>query len=165
MASKTTTHSISVLTGAVLAGSIALITPWEGVFTRTYKDIVGVDTVCIGETDKAAVAEGKRRAYTILECKDMLRARLPQYDSDFMRCVHVQIPDSVRIAGISATYNLGGGTICRSTFVRKINAGDFRGACDALLHFNKARVKGQMTFVQGLANRRHAERRVCLEGL
>ncbi len=44
---------------------------------------------------------------------------------------------------------------------RRLNAGDIRGACDALLAWNKA--GGRV--VQGLTNRRQDERRLCLEGL
>jgi len=44
---------------------------------------------------------------------------------------------------------------------RKANAGDLRGACDALLLWNKA--GGQV--VRGLDRRRQAERALCLRGV
>lgn len=171
-------RTTGALIGGVLAGAVALISPWEGYFGRTYKDIVGVPTVCYGETDKVAVAEGRKREFTKPECLDMLAKRLPEYDAGFMRCVKRPIPDSVHIAGISLAYNVGVGGACRSTFVRKINSGKFvgtcstpealeentndcRGACDALLSWNRA--GGRV--VKGLDNRRHAERIVCLQGL
>ncbi|MDQ2080463.1 lysozyme [Xanthobacteraceae bacterium Astr-EGSB] len=152
----------SATAAAVMMAAAAFITPWEGVRLTTYKDIVGVDTVCIGETDKAAVAEGKRRAYTPTECRDMLVRRLPDYDTGFMRCVtRADIPVSVHVAGISLAYNVGTGAVCKSTFVRLVNAGDFAAACDALLMFNRA--GGRV--VKGLDNRRRAERDYCLAGL
>jgi lysozyme len=44
---------------------------------------------------------------------------------------------------------------------RKANAGDMRGACDALLLWN--RVGGRE--VAGLTKRRQRERELCLKGL
>lgn len=154
-------HVIGGASAGVLVAAATLIQPFEGYFGRTYRDIVGVPTVCYGETDKAAVAEGRRHTFTKAECKDMLIKRLPEYDAGFMRCVHRSIPDSVHVAGISLAYNVGVGAVCKSTFVRRINAGDFRGACDAMTRFNRA--GGRV--VKGLVNRRAQERRVCLEGL
>ena len=44
---------------------------------------------------------------------------------------------------------------------RKAKAGDLRGACEALMLWNKAGGK----VVRGLTRRRTAERDLCLEGL
>lgn len=145
----------------VAVAAAALVASWEGYYGKTYNDIVGVPTVCYGETEKSAVAEGRKRTFTKAECLEMLQQSLKKYDDGFMRCVKRPIPDSVHIAGISFTYNVGIGGACKSSFVRKINAGDFKGACDALLLWNKA--GGRV--VKGLDNRRRDERRVCLEGL
>lgn len=162
MASRKTTGAAIALTAAILGGSTALITPWEGIYLRTYKDIVGVDTVCIGETDKDAVEEGKRRAYTRAECITMLRDRVPEYFVGWAKCVtRDDVPQSVLIAGTSLAYNVGVGAVCKSTFVRKINAGDYAAACDAMLMFNRA--GGRV--VKGLENRRRAERKVCMEDI
>lgn len=146
---------------AVAVAAASLVGAWEGYYGKTYKDIVGVPTVCYGETDKAAVAEGRKRTFTKAECLKMLSERLPEYDEGFKRCINREIPESVHIAMISVTYNIGIGGVCKSSMVRKINAGDFRGACDALLAWNRA--GGRV--VKGLDNRRRAERQVCLEGL
>lgn len=145
----------------VLASAAVLIAPFEGYRDRTYRDVVGVPTVCYGETDRAAVRAGLRRTFTHAECLDMLAKSLPKYDAALMRCVRGSMPDSVHIAGISLAYNVGGGAVCRSTFVRLINAGDFRGACNALARFNRA--GGRV--IPGLVRRRAKERAVCLEGI
>ena len=144
---------------AVMAAAATLIVTWEGVRTKPYRDIVGVKTVCVGAT--AAENVDLNRDYTYAECLSMLQASLKKYDDGFMRCIKRDIPDSVHIAGISFTYNVGIAGACSSSFVRKANAGDFRGACDALLMWNRA--GGRV--VKGLDNRRRSERKVCLEGL
>lgn len=55
---------------------------------------------------------------------------------------------------VSLTYNIGETAYCRSTLVRKLNAGDCPGAA---AEFNRwVRVQGRV--VRGLVNRRAAER-------
>jgi lysozyme len=56
-----------------------------------------------------------------------------------------------------AAYNVGSHAICKSTAVRKFNAGDHGGGCDALAAFNKA--SGQV--IKGLVRRRSAEIDAC----
>jgi lysozyme len=161
MAKMTTSRKVGIgaATGAVLAAAGALITPWEGIYTKPYYDIVGVKTVCIGAT--AAEGVDLNRDYTIAECKAMLVKSLPKYDDGIRKCVTRDMPDSVRIAMISATYNIGIGGFCKSTMRARINLGDYRGACEALLMWNRA--GGRV--VKGLDNRRRDERKVCLQGI
>src|SRR5581483_8019608 len=104
-ARSTVTHTAAGAAG-VLVATAAFITPWEGLYTRTYRDIVGVPTVCYGETEKWAVEEGRRRAFTKVECADMLAKSLPKYDGPMMQCLGgIKLPDSVHVAFLSATYN------------------------------------------------------------
>lgn len=148
--------AVGATSAALLAAAVALITPWEGIFTNPYRDIVGVMTVCIGETDPKLV----RRSYTVQECKDMLSRSLVKYDEGMKACLLRPIPDSMHVAFLSATYNIGVTGFCKSSMARYANAGQFKAACDALLMWNRA--GGRV--VKGLTNRRRAERKVCLEG-
>jgi hypothetical protein len=59
---------------------------------------------------------------------------------------------------ISFTYNVGGGALCKSSVARYINAGEPDKGCDALLLY----VKANKHIIQGLKNRRMAERKLCL---
>lgn len=150
----------AALGAAVVLATAAFVAPWEGLFTRPYKDIVGVVTWCYGET------EGKPKAsYTPQECRDMLAAKLPRYYGEISACwgpqVEAKLTDNMRVAFTSGAYNFGSGAFCKSSMVRRLKAGDLRGACDALLLYNRA--GGRV--VRGLANRRQAERKLCLEGL
>ncbi|PJE29977.1 hypothetical protein CVM39_08810 [Pseudooceanicola antarcticus] len=60
---------------------------------------------------------------------------------------------------------MGAGAFCGSSMSRRALAGDLAGACDALLMWNKARMKGRLQPVRGLTRRREAERDLCLQGL
>ncbi len=154
-----TRTKIGVTSAAVFSAAVALTTAWEGIYTKPYRDVVGVLTVCIGQT--AADGYDLHRTYTVQECKDMLKKSLAKYDDGLKGCLTRDIPDSVHVAFISFTYNVGVGGFCRSSAARLANAGRFREACDALLIWNRA--GGRV--IKGLANRRAAEREVCLKGL
>lgn len=146
---------------AAIALAVGIIKPWEGYYSRTYLDIVKVATVCYGETDKAAVAEGRRRAFKEAECDAMLGKSLVKYDDGMMACLHRPVPIEVRAVFLSTTYNIGISGFCGSSMARRWNAGDAYGACDALLMWNRA--GGRV--VKGLDNRRKDERRLCREAV
>ncbi|CAK0782312.1 lysozyme [Gammaproteobacteria bacterium] len=57
---------------------------------------------------------------------------------------------------VSFVFNVGAGNLMKSTLLRKLNAGDFAGADDEFLRWNKARGK----VVEGLRRRRIAEMKV-----
>lgn len=155
----TRAKAIGATTAAVMAASVALIQPWEGLYTDPYYDIVGVNTVCYGET--AADKVDLNRSYTKQECADMLRTSLVKYDTGLKSCLARDIPDGMHVAFLSGTYNIGVAGFCKSSMARLTNAGDFKGACDALLLWDKAGGRE----IQGLLNRRNAERNICLKGI
>lgn len=145
--------------GALMAAAIALVGAWEGMRTVAYKDIVGVPTVCFGET--RGVKMGDR--YTAEECKVMLGDGLADFETGIRKCLARpdDIPEKSYVAMLSLSYNIGAGAFCKSTVVRLANMGDIRGACEAIPKFNKA--GGRV--IKGLVNRRAEERKICLEGL
>ncbi|EAS3672836.1 lysozyme, partial [Salmonella enterica subsp. enterica serovar Weltevreden] len=59
---------------------------------------------------------------------------------------------------VSFAYNLGARTLSTSTLLRKLNAGDYAGAADEFLRWNKAGSK----VLNGLTRRREAERALFL---
>lgn len=147
------------LTGAAAAGAIALVGTWEGLRLTAYRDIVGVPTVCYGETRGVHLGDRHSKA----DCDAMLLASLRRHEAGMRRCLKRpdRIPEKSYIAFVSLTYNIGVGAFCRSTAARRLNAGDVRGACDAATWFNKAGGRK----VRGLVNRRAAEHDLCMEGL
>ncbi|WP_155846305.1 lysozyme [Agrobacterium sp. 10MFCol1.1] len=145
--------------GALMAGAVALVGAWEGVKTVAYKDIVGVPTVCFGET--RGVKMGDR--YTMDECRAMLGDALVEFETNMRKCLKAPdlIPDKPYTAFLSLSYNIGTGAFCGSTVARKANEGDLKGACNAIPAWNRA--GGRV--VKGLVNRRAEEQKICLEGV
>lgn len=156
-AARLSKRALAGVAAASIAASAAFVAPWEGLRTRAYQDIVGVWTVCYGETK--GVEPGDR--YSKAECEAMLSRELRQYAVDLGKCLKADLPEGAAVAFLSWSYNVGTGAACRSTLVRRANAGDLFGACDELLRWNRA--GGRV--VQGLVNRREAEHRICVNSL
>ena len=142
------------------AGAVAIATPfvagWEGKRNDPYRDIVGVWTVCYGET------RVNMRRYSDAECMEMLQRETGDFAEKVLQCTpSLQSRPYQLAAATSLAYNVGVGAYCRSTADRQFDAGNWRGGCDAILLWNKA--GGRV--VQGLVNRRKAERELCMVGL
>ena len=156
---KTRTKSRLKKGSALAAAAIALVGAWEGLRTVAYRDVVGIPTVCYGET--RGVKMGDR--YTKAECDAMLGDGLKDFEAGMRRCLKQpdKIPAKTYVAFLSFSYNVGIGAFCRSTLVRKANSGDLRGACRELPKWVNAGGRR----IQGLVNRRKDELRICLDGL
>lgn len=150
----------SNLVALVGASAAALLVPlvggFEGKRNDPYFDIVHVQTVCYGETRVAM------RHYSDAECNDMLASGLV----DFAGPVLARNPELAGngpqlAAAVSLAYNIGAAKYSRSTVARRFSEGHWRQACDAFLSWSYAGGKP----VQGLLNRRRAERAMCLKGL
>ncbi|WP_414832178.1 lysozyme [Afifella sp. YEN Y35] len=139
--------------------AVGFVGGWEGKRNVAYRDIVGVPTICFGETRGVKMGD----TATDAECATMLGDGLVEFEAGMRSCLRDPdaIPDESYVAFLSAAYNIGQRAFCRSSMARRWNAGDLRGACDALLMWNKA--GGRV--IRGLVNRRKAERELCLEGL
>ena len=89
----------------------------------------------------------------------MLHAFNATNGRELMACIVPAITQPQYEALASWAYNVGTGAACKSTLVRKLNAGEMPSSwCPELLRWN--RVQGRV--VKGLTNRRQAELKVCL---
>lgn len=149
-------------TGLTVAGALAISTVgiWEGVRIKAYIPIKGdVPTVCFGETRGVKMGD----EYTLEECRAMLGDALIEFEAGMRKCLVApdKIPDRPYVALLSLSYNIGTRAFCGSTVAKRVNAGDIRGACNAIPAWNRAGGK----VIPGLVNRRAAERKLCLEGV
>lgn len=149
----------------ITAGTLAFVTKWEGEGPKNaegeysvYLDIVSVPTVCAGITGPAATP-GK--TYTKEECDSMLKRELIAHGNGLLNCINVSLSHGEFDALSSWTYNVGVNAACKSTLVKKLNAGDRQGACLELLKWNRAGGRE----VAGLTNRRRDEYKLCVRDL
>lgn len=149
------------VTGAVagvVALAVAQIMPFEGLRLSTYLDATGTPTVCYGETLNVK----PNQHFTAEQCKEMLIKRVGEdFYAKMLPLVHVPVPDISMAAFVSFTYNVGLGNFKTSTLLKKLNAGDLRGACNELPKWNKS--KGKV--LKGLIDRRAKEQAMCLQGV
>lgn len=148
---------------AFAAMMTTMVGGFEGLRTVAYKDPVGIPTICFGETKGVTMG----MSFTVAECKEMLAVSLAEHEAEMVSCLKAPdaIPDKVYGAALSLEYNIGKGNFCGSTLTKKLNDGDYLGACYEFPKWNKARVSGKLIPLPGLTKRRAAERDLCLEGL
>ncbi|BBS37867.1 lysozyme [Enterobacter cloacae] len=138
---------------------ISLIKEFEGCKLTAYRDSVGVWTIGYGWTQPV---DGKpiRAGMTIKQetAERLLKTGLVSCENDVSRLVKVGLTQGQFDALVSFTYNLGAQSLSTSTLLRKLNAGDYAGAADEFLRWNKAGGK----VLNGLTRRREAERALFL---
>lgn len=147
---------------------IDLITHFEGCHKMVgkdryvpYKCPAGLWTIGYG----TLVGDGKTlpkewdRVFTLDECKSLFAQGLRSKERGVERLITYPLTQNQFDCCVSVAYNFGLGFLQRSTFRQKINRGDFKGAADALLKYNKARdpKTGVLRELKGLTRRRQAE--------
>lgn len=142
-----------------LAVAVSLIGGFEGIRQTAYLDPVGIPTICFGETIGVKMGDYKSRA----QCDGLLIRRIFEFEEAVRRCVTVPISDPQRVAFVSLAYNIGSAQFCRSTVVKRTNAGERAGGCEAIMMWDKARIGGTLVTLPGLAKRRATERDLCLQ--
>ena len=146
---------------ASLAGAVGmagvLVTNFEGRSLVAYLDPVGIPTICEGVTRGVRLDQTKSPA----QCDALLQQELSIAMAGVDRNVTRPLPETRRAALASFVYNVGEPQFKASTLLRKLNAGDVRGACAELSRW----VYAKGTKLKGLVNRRAAERELCEVGL
>ena len=135
---------------------VAFIQQWEGTEQQAYLDVVGVPTICTGSTRAVRIGQ----TASLGECQERLRLDTQAAGKALGRCVTAPVTQEQYDALLSLAFNIGGGAICGSTLVRRLNAGDCLGAAEQFPRWDMAGGK----HLRGLQNRRQAERKEFLKG-
>lgn len=145
------------LHAGLLALLISMIGFAEGLRLFAYRDPVGIPTLCYGETHGVRMGDRATRA----QCNEMLRNRIVLTHARIAPCFTRAVPPGLLVASIDIAYNAGPAALCKSTLMRKANAGDFTGACNELPRWVYADGKR----LPGLVARRSAFKSICLGGI
>jgi lysozyme len=133
----------------------SIIKGHEGLELVAYKDGGGVWTIGYGHTG-AEVKVGM--LITLAQAEELLTRDLRSSEGHINTSVTVPLTQNQFDALVSFVFNVGGGAFESSTLLKLLNAGNYAGAADQLLRWNKDEGK----IVQGLSNRREAERKLFL---
>lgn len=139
----------------------AAIMQREGVVLTAYLDSVGILTIGVGHTSAAGppkVTKGMK--ITRAEADQILARDLRTFEAAVNSAVKIPLSQNEFDALVSLAFNIGAGAFKKSTLVKKLNAGDRKGAAEQFLVWVKA---GGKT-LQGLVNRRRSERLQFLSG-
>ena len=139
---------------AISAAALVGIASHEAFRGTTYKDSGGIPTLGYGETKGVVTGQTttpERALKTLLNSTN-------EHAQVMSGCITVPLYQHEFDAYLSFTYNVGTGAFCRSTLVKKLNAGDYTGACKELLKWDKV---GNKQLV-GLTKRRQAEYFTCI---
>lgn len=137
---------------------IALTKHFEGCSLTAYQDQAGVWTIGYGHTQ--GVTKGDICTQELADAwleTDIQAARLA-----IKACVDVEVSQCQFDALSDFIFNLGAWVFHSSTLLKKLNAGDYAGAADEFLRWNKVRINGVLTVSAGLTRRREAERKMFL---
>jgi lysozyme len=140
----------------VLALATPFVMKWEGKKNTTYLDVVGVPTVCYGQTGAMARIGA---TYSDAECKAALDAELWEYAQELDKCVLRDVTPYQGAAILELGYNVGTPALCGSTMVRMINAGEPATRWCQQLH---RWVRAQGRVYRGLVNRRADSYNMCI---
>ena len=136
-----------------------LLEQFEGLRLESYLDSAGIYTIGFGTIkypDGSKVKKGDR--ITKGKAKEYKLQDLKEFENTVNTSVNTQLSQNQYDALVSLSYNIGSGAFKNSTLLKKLNIGDYKGAADQFLSWDKASGKK----VQGLVNRREAERKLFL---
>lgn len=143
--------------GSALAISGAwLIAPSEGLVTKTYLDPVNILSSCYGHTGPELKLG---QTFTVDQCDKVFADDLIKHDKQLMSVVKVPFKsDYQHAAMLSFVYNVGIGNFSSSTMLKRLNAGNYGGACLELTKW----VYAKKQKLPGLVIRRTKEYSYCM---
>lgn len=127
----------------------------EGYRGEAYTPVPGdVPTIGFGTTEGVKLGDRTTPERALVQ----LLRDANKFETAVRRCAPVPMYQYEFDAYVSLTYNIGPGAFCGSTVARRLKAGDYAGACDAILMWDKFQGKP----LPGLTKRRQEERARCL---
>jgi len=115
---------------------------------------VGVWTIGYGHTGPAS---HKGNVISEDQAEDLLREDMSESEYFVGRYIEVELNQDQFDALVSFTFNVGGGALAKSTLRRKLNDGDYDGAANEFIRWNKGTVNGKKVVLPGLTRRRRSE--------
>lgn len=155
----------------VSAKAIEVIRHHEGVRSKPYRCPAKLWTIGVGhvlypdqgkiplaERDNYPLRPEDNRSFTAQEIDGILRSDLARFEQGVSKLIIVPLTQGMFDGLVSFSFNVGLGTLQRSTLRAKLNRNDKEGAAEELLKYCMAGGK----ILKGLQNRRIDERAMFL---
>jgi lysozyme len=140
---------------ALSASALVGIAVHEGYREEAYIPVPGdVPTIGFGTTGGVKMGEKTSPERALIR----LLNDSNKFQNAVKRCAPVPMHQHEFDVYVSLTYNIGEGAFCKSTLAKRLNEGDYEGACREILRWNKFRGRE----LPGLTKRRTEEYHKCL---
>lgn len=140
---------------ALAASTLVGIAVNEGYRSEAYIPVPGdVPTIGFGHTEGVKIGDKTTPVRSLQILLDEIDVG---YVQKIKKCIHVPLYMYEFSSFVSLSYNIGAGAFCSSTLVKKLNQGDYAGACAEISRWN--RMNGKV--LAGLTKRREEERAIC----
>lgn len=154
------------LKGAALIAALTITAAFEGTRYVAYQDSGGIWTICTGATKGV----NKGDTATPEECKSRFMVELLEHSKPIERIPH-QLPDNVIVAWADFSYNLGVGTLQKSSGYKLLQQGRVFESCKNILAYKYIRVGEKLVdcfddanarICGGIKKRRITEYKLCV---
>lgn len=146
----------------VLPSTINLVKQYEGFRSYAYIDTSGLPVIGYGQTKINGKTVRMGQYISQAEADAALAKELYHIQRIVLVNVKVDLTPHQLGALTSLVYNAGTRVIKQSTLSRKLNAGDYHGAAQEFVRWNKANQGGRLVAMPGLTKRRIAEKQMFL---
>lgn len=145
---------------SISQNGINLLSSFEGCELTAYLCPANVWTIGFGTTVYPSGMKVKKSDTCTLEQAKQLKAQdLKRFEKIVNNLVKASLTQNQFDALVSLVYNIGPSAFEKSTLLKKLNAGDYQGAADQFIVWNKSGGK----VLQGLVDRRTKERKLFLK--
>lgn len=119
---------------------LELIKHYEGLRLNPYRCPAGLWTVGYGHLigNGSVLPDSWNRTFSVAEANALLVTDVIRFERGVTRYCPVKLSQGLFDCLVSFSFNLGLGTLQRSSLRQKINRGDIEGAKEVLLKYNKA---------------------------
>ncbi len=147
------------MTRRINDAGLAVIKRFEGCKLSAYQDVADVWTIGYGHI--AGVSAGM--TITQAQAEQFLRDDIAATENAVDAATgDARTTDNQFSAMAVLAFNIGAGSFKTSSLLKDHRAGNYEQAADDFLKWDKAHVNGQLQVVNGLLNRRRAERELYL---
>lgn len=149
------------MTKTISNDGIKLVCKLEGCILHAYKDIANVPTIGVGHTGGVYMGQ----TITQAQADELLRKDLKEFVDAVNSLVKVPVNQNQFDALVIFAFNVGKQGLAKSTLLKKLNAGDYKGAAEQFDVWTKITDPdtGRKVVSQGLVNRRNAEQALFLK--
>ena len=142
--------------------AINLVKQYEGFRSYAYMDTNGLPVIGYGQSRIRGKRVRMGQYISRAEADAELAKELYLIQKLVASKVKVKLNPNQLGALTSLVYNAGVRVVTNSTLARKLNAGNYAGAANEMLRWNKANKGGRLVPFPGLTKRRQAERQLFL---